>query len=585
MKGCRKVKKAFTTILCLLLAAVMLAGCNSTASNGGESSDPANTASDGGADSTPTDTVSTGVALNTACDFSQRQWAFGTLDIYTTQTTASVTKKTAANTVVIAGSTSIDACDPVKNAGYIWANNVYETLFTYDFETGELYGLLATDWGYDEDGNFRITLRDGVKFHDGTTLDADDVLFTFERLANTSSSSGKAAFQNIDYEQSYAEDSLHVVLVMKSECGSLVNYIASGYAGIMSKEFCEAKGDDYGFLDGDAGTGAYYLTETVTGISQTFQRFDDYWGDQPEVETVIYRLYKDYTAMFIDYENGDLDVLLKTNFDSVSRILTGEVLNTVMYTAPADRVQILSFSTIGTALEDSRVRQALSLAMSTSDMIIGAYGDEIMATPAYSILPLECKYYTNVGEHVQDIDQAKALLEDAGYNESNPLTLTCLSTNNVNSYALAQVFQGALEKIGVTLTIQEIQSSEIAKYSTDTTVPATFDMIIGANPVGTRDPDEYLAPRAAYGLEIGTFSGNKGLSDQKISELIVQGGLETDEDERAAIYKEIQEIFNEECYLLPICLENNYIVARSWVGGINFPSIANISFKTLTLSE
>ncbi|MGE5542250.1 MAG: ABC transporter substrate-binding protein, partial [Bacillota bacterium] len=360
-------------------------------------------------------------------------------------------KKTPPGTIVYGTSGQIIGADPMNSQEeYPWSHNVYEGLLTRDWKTGEIKGLLAAEWGYDKNGNMNITLREGVKFHDGTMLDADDVLFTLKRTSTHPRSKIAAATSKIDFEKSFKKDATHLTLVFKEPSGALVNCLASGWAGIMSKEFVESKGEKYDFMSGDAGTGPYELVETVTGASQTFKRFDGYWGQKPEFDTIIYKLYKDYTPMVIDYLNGDLDFCLNNNYDSVSRFLRGEIDDTIHYRVPVNRSQHLQLTTLGgTPLKDVRIRQALAYCIDYKNLILGVYQSEEMATLPRSIFMRGVKYATNLGTYQYDPEKAKALLAEAGYSKDKPLQLKLMTSDNVNNMAAAQIVQNYAAEIGI----------------------------------------------------------------------------------------------------------------------------------------
>jgi ABC-type transport system substrate-binding protein len=241
-------------------------------------------------------------------------WYRGDIKVFESKDTGAV-KKTPAGTVIYGNSGQIVGAD-LNNSmeEYPWSHNVYDSLLERDLTTqGKFVNHLATEVAYDENGNLNITLRPNVKFHDGTILDADDVLFTFKYISGATKSRGQSTMKKIDFEKSQKIDDLHLTIVFKEPAGNFLTTLASGFCGIMSKEFVESH-PDYAFLDGDAGSGPYKLVETITGNSQIFKRFDEYWGGKPDVETVIYKLYKDYTPMAIDFINGDLDFCLNNNF-------------------------------------------------------------------------------------------------------------------------------------------------------------------------------------------------------------------------------------------------------------------------------
>ncbi|MCR4441221.1 MAG: ABC transporter substrate-binding protein [Peptococcaceae bacterium] len=496
-------------------------------------------------------------------------------------------KKTPPGTVVYATSGQIIGADPMNSQEeYPWSHNVYEGLLTRDWKTGEIKGLLATEWKYDDKGNLNITLREGVKFHDGTTLDAEDVLFTLKRTATHPKSKIAEATSKIDFAKSFKKDATHLTLVFKEPSGALISVLASGWAGIMSKEFVESKGKDYDYMDADAGTGPYKLVETVTGNSQTFKRFDEYWGEKPEVEAVVYKLFKDYTAMAIAYQNGELDFTLNNNYDTVKRFMNGEITDTTYYRIGVNRSQHLQLTTLGgTPLKDVRIRQALAYCIDYKSLIVGTYESEEMANLPRSIFMGGIKYAINLGTYEYNPEKAKQLLAEAGYSKDKPLELKLMTSDNVNNMAAAQIVQNYAAEIGIKISVTSQNSTAMTKDINDKNIPSKWDIVLTSTNYGSGDPDDFLAGRAAYGKQPGTFSANMGIDDQKLCDLMAQGSATIDEAKRAEIYKEIQQMFYDQCWVIPLNVRTSNVLCRSYLQNTEFLSGYHPRFASWKLAQ
>lgn len=491
-------------------------------------------------------------------------WYRSEMTTYTSKDTGMV-KKTPKDTVVYATSGQIIGCDPLNSQEeYCWSHNVYETLITRDWETGEFKGSLATEWNYDEEGNLHITLREGVKFHDGTLLDAEDVLFTLKRNADSPRSKVRDACSKINYEKSYIEDPLKLVLVFNEPSGSILYAMASGWLGIMSKEFVEEKGSDYDFMEADAGTGAYQVVETVTGISQTFERFPDYWGGTPDVKTIVYKLFKDYTTMLIDYQNGDLDFCLNNNYDSFTRFFNGEISDTICYQIPVNRGQVLQLTTVaGTPLDDVRIRQALAYSIDYDGLLLGVYQGEEMAKLPSSIFITGVKHGIDLGTYEYNPEKAIGILADAGYSKENPLKITLETSDNVNNIAAAEMVQYYAGEIGI--DIEVISEKSVAMTAAMNSTSYEYDIILMPITYGSGYPDETLAGRNAYGAEEGTFSYNRGIDDPEVCALMTEAFSCTDEVRAAELYSEIQEMFYDQCWVIPLSVGSSIVFCRNYL--------------------
>lgn len=574
-----KKAKEIVSLLLVLAMVFSLAACSgkspSTSAPASPASSPEASASGG---QSVIDMVEEGVITST--DY----WFRGQIDVVQTEDTGAA-KETPEDTFVT-------FCFPIRGADPVttttenpWNYNVYETLIRPDWKTGELVPCLATEWGYDEEGNFHITLRDDVIFHDGTKLDSDDVMFTLERCATNPASRVASAMKKIDFEKSYVIDDTHLVIVFSEPSGAFVNYLSSGYCGIMSKEFCEKNGEDYDFLSDDAGSGAYRLVETVTGSSQTFERFDQWWGGTPEIKTVVAKSIMDKNAMFIDYENGDLDLAMQNTFDSISRVMRGEVTDSVLNNLLLNRGMYLALASCGDGpLSDIRIRQALAACIDYDELILGVFQDPIMAEVANSYLIPGTKYRKDVGRYEYDPDKAIALLAECGYSVDNPLTLTLGTSDNTVTSAASELVQFYASQVGINIELYVEKSTAVsaALSATDT---AKWDIVCINYNFGSGEPDEFFNGCDAYQKEPGQYSCIKGVNDAEASRLMQAGVDAVDDEERAEIYGELQQNFYDNVWNIPLSYENCGAIYRDYLENVNFIGGYNCVWADLTIAE
>lgn len=552
-------------LLTLTMTISLLAGCgNNTADNTDKTPDPDVSAEANG-------TVGLDVADDDGITVTTQDWFRGEITVYSTNS-GSVTKKTAADTLVYANSSQIKAADPnTFQNEFNWSEQVYECLLQRDL-TGESDFLpgLATEWSYDADGNLNLTLREGVKFHDGTTMDADDVLFTLERVATSYLNKCAAGCSCIDFDKSYKTDDLHLTLVLKEAAGSLLDDLATGYTGIMSKEYFEAN-PDATLLDSDAGSGPYMLIETVDGISQTLQAFDDYWGEVPAVKYVIYKLYKDYSVMAIDFINGDLDIAFNCNYNTVSEFLNGEIEGATLYQVPSRSVYMDMTTRGDVTLSDIRLRQALACCIDYENLVMGVYQSNSMGATTKGPFPTGSKYEIDQGVLEYDPEKAISLLAECGYSTSNPCKLKMLTTNSPAGSAAATVIQQFGALVGFDIDVTVVDSSGASKITSKTEVPAEYDLYVCTNSFNTGTPEAFLEDRIMYEDPDGT-SAMSGIDDAAFNELAEKAAKSNDEAERAELYTQMQEMFYENLWTIQLFTANAMVLAQSYVGDMQFLS-------------
>lgn len=511
-------------------------------------------------------------------------WFRSDMDVYTTIDTG-FTKKTPEGTIIIRCN-AIAACDPNsyqdENA---WSYNVYEPLLQRDWDTGEIHAMLATDWGYNSDGSYHITLRQDVKFHSGNPMTAADVLYTFARCAANTQNKAASAMSNIDYEKSTIDDDYNLTIVFKEPTPSFEANIASGFTSIMDSKFLEEVGPDYDFLNGDAGTGAYYLVETVSGTSQTFKRFDDWWGGTPDYETVIAKNYSDMTAMNIDYENGDVDITLMNVADSIKRVLSGEITDTVFYDCPVNRGFALAMDTMGedSPFRDKNVRLALAHCIDMEAVIYACYGIDSMAAQATSFYLPGMKYYYDTGAYEYDPELSIELLAASGYSPENPVHATAIVAETTPNSVALELIQAYASAVGIDLEITVSKSNAVTVVTNSTEVPAEYNLVLlPHHTFGNGDPDGHLAGRVAYNMPAGSYSAIQGVDDQRLAELVEAGRVEMDETKRAEIYQELQQLYHDEAWIVPLFLYGSAVFARNYVGNVKLTSGYSIYWADLT---
>lgn len=575
-----KKRCCFACLLAIAMILSALTGCGpdngqapSTSDKNPSSTQQAGTANDPLA-------VKDGITTTTS------PWFRGDYFVYTSvEEGTAITKKTPADTIVYASSSQTSAADPNGvQEEYCFSHQVYDCLIDRDL-TGEtdFIPALATEWGYDEDGNFNITLREGVKFHDGTILNADDVLFTLQRIAASSVNKSSTTMRSIDFEKSYQTDDLHLTLVFKEPVGSLLSDLASGFCGIVSKEYFENNPDST-LLNSDAGSGPYMLMETITGISQTFAAFDEYWGGAPEVKNVIYKVYKDYSVMAIDFLNGDLDVCFNNTYNTVSDFLAGEIPNTTMYQL-RHRCILLNMTTRGDVpLSDVRLRQALAHCIDYEGLIKGVYQDSVMADVSTSCFSPGTKYEIDVGTYEYDVELAKSLLAECGYSVENPCKLKLLTTTTAQNANSATVIQAFGSEVGFDIDITSVDSAAGAAEGAKTTVPAAYDLYIVTSSYNTGSPENYMQQHEMYSAP-ELASGITGIDDPELNALAEKAAHSVDEEERAELYKQLQEMFHEQCWEINLHTNNNMVLARNYVGELSFVSGQHPAFTSFSIIQ
>lgn len=471
---------------------------------------------------------------------------------------------------------NIQALDPAKIGDSSALFMVYDTLLTADSSTGELVGKLATEWEWIDDTTLHMTIRDDVYFSNGEQLTAEDCLYTLIRLADPEKSTQKqSCFANIDAENSYVEDDFNFVVKLTQVQATFLSNLTLGQAGILCKSHIEEAGED-SFWDAPIGSGPYVQTSVVSGDRYEFTRNENYWGELPAIKNVVMRYYAETTTMFIDYENGDLDLIASAAAPDAERVLNGEVANTVMGIYPELRIYSLLMYYDEGYLADPLVRQAISYAIDVDTMVEVAYG--ILAQPAQSLLANGVNYRVET-PHVYDPDMARQLLAEAGYEEGE-INIEIGTNTFASLISMAEVMQSMLAEVGINL--------EIGTYDMMTHI----QRMIGVNNGGVPEMDmgfgvtaiTNLDPDMLFGTLLSTATTRMGsIQDEHINELIIAGSSAMDSAVREEAYTELQQILVDDAWSIPCAETLCAVIYRDYVSGVECidprsPIIANISF-------
>lgn len=293
-------------------------------------------------------------------------------------------------------------------------SNVFEGLTRF-MSDGSVVAGLAESWEISEDGTiYTFALRDGVTFHDGTTMDAEDVKFTLDRArAEDSANAQKSLFAGIS--EVTVIDPTTVEVKLSAPDGNFLFNMAWGDAVIVAPESIE------NIKQTPIGTGPFKFDNWVQGDRIEISRNPDYWGDAPALEAATFKFISDPTAAFAAMMAQDIDAfagfpapenLPQFEADPRFQVLVGST----------EGETILSTNNKLPPLDDVRVREAIAHAIDRQAIIDGAmFG---LGTPIGThFAPHNPDYVDLTAQSNYDPEKSKALLAEAGYADGFTTTL------------------------------------------------------------------------------------------------------------------------------------------------------------------
>ncbi len=341
--------------------------------------------------------------------------------------------------------------------GYPAANGWGGATYYYDpvMETplklnpdGSLSGKLATDWGYinDEKTELKLTVRQNVRFHDGSVLNAEVMKWNLENAMEEQKTAAKR-FDHIDVTGEY-----ELIIYLTEPDYTLVSYLASNTAFYMiSKEAVEKNGVDWANSH-PVGTGPFKLVSWEQDVKTVFEKNDDYWQEGlPYLDGVEIYTMPEEMVLVASMQSGDIDVLFDPVAQSVETLKATNKFNIVGSRLPATLNQLFpSSGTPGDILENKDLRLAVWHAVDfkgIAEMFLGEYEDY-----AYQLVSEESPGFNpEIPEHQYDPDLAKEYLKKAGY----PDGFECdLYIKNLGLFPdIATTIQAYCAEVGIKLNV------------------------------------------------------------------------------------------------------------------------------------
>lgn len=483
----------------------------------------------------------------------------GNAQSQTNNSTQSTTEQTAKETSLIIPSAScVSNLNPqLENykEGVIMLNPLYDPLYVKDVDETRYY--LAESYDVSEDGTvITLKLKDGLTWHDGEPITADDVIFTMAVNADTNNGAGNTNVvivndQPVRYEK-VDELTVKITLPVASVSypdllGSLVLIPEHVYGGNTNIVGAEAN------MSG-IGSGAYKLKEFAQDQYLVLEKNENYYMGAPAIDTVTFKIISDSAAQEVALRNGEINFMELSNAQAVAKYESDKNYTVVKY--PEGRVNYLAVNKFCSTFEDPKVVEAVFAALNKEEIIAGAYG-EGMAEPANTIFSNANTFYdSSIEGYQQDLEKAKQLVEEAGLAGK---TMT-LYFNSERAYMKesAQIIQQQLKAVGINLDVVPLESAGFFEKVFGTDGDYEF-YLNGYAAVG--DPDNVVA-----GMYDGTWGVNLAVSDE-VAQLWKDARTTYSDSERAAIYKKIQEQTNADMTCYPIAYPNYVFVTTSNIKG------------------
>lgn len=375
---------------------------------------------------------------------------------------------------VVVPSVDSEDADPIlfRSAGqHTFLPLIFDTLVGRDVRTGGYGPGLATSWEQAPDGkSWTFHLRDGVTFHDGSPMTAEDVKFTIDRYTGRLGQVAATGSSRIARSISEVEvvDRLTVRIHTPNGSPTLLSDLSSdpgaaaGY--VVPKAYVERVGNER-FNAEPIGTGPYRLVSRLSGQNMVFNRNDSYWGGRPGTATITLSIVPDVSQRISMLQTGQADIVSGIIGPAIARAQAEPNLSLARAEHGALVYMVLGNGTNpASPLSKVEVRTAINMAIDREGIVktlLGGYGSAAFLAG----WPMSAGFPRNAADYTVPYDPAKAqeLLASAGYPNGFPLTLW----TSVEGRDFAQVIAQNLQSVGITVSLEVTETAQVTAQMGD----------------------------------------------------------------------------------------------------------------------
>ena len=442
--------------------------------------------------------------------------------------------------------------------------NIFEGLVKPNSD-GEMIPAVAEKYTLSEDGTtYTFTLREGVKFHNGQTVTAEDVVYSINRCAAVPEGQEKplvAAFSAVKSVEALDEKTVAVTIAQRD-----LEFISYMTAAIIPA--------DYENQDtAPVGTGPFRFVSRTPQQDFVMERFEDYWGAPAWLDKVTYKICENADALVMNLNGGSIDLCAHLTSAQASQLNQNfQVLEGTM-----NLVQAIYLNNQAKPFDNQLVRQALCYAIDRQgimDMVADGHGTAVGS----SIYPAFTKYFLPelVDKYPHSVEKAKELLAQAGYPDGFDMTISV--PNNYQPHMdTAEVVAEQLREAGINVTIQPVEwSTWLDTIYNGRQFQATVVGVDAAN----------MTARAMLERFTSDYGKNFINYNNPAYDALFQKAINAqDEAEQTDLYKQMETMLADTAanvYIQDLC---DLVAMRQDLGGLKFYPIYVLDLSTVYFTQ
>ena len=426
---------------------------------------------------------------------------------------------------------SLSPYDHNATAGVYMNLLTYSTLFRTDVEMNPQPNLVES-YENTSETEWVFKLKQGVKFHNGDEMKAEDVVASIEY----GKTCAEVNLYNQCVETIEAVDEYTIKITTPGPSAILLNHLCHHGNAIVPKKLLD---EGHDFASDPVGTGPYKLVEWKRGDSVEFEAFADYFDGEAPIKHMTWKIIPEGSSRTIALEAGEIDFIVEVEAMDYDRLAGNDEVAIYEYDATEHNWMMLNNEKPG--LDNVNVRKAMDCAIDKESVIAVALNG--MGTAIYSQAPNNMPGASEENVNSFDAEQAKKYMEESGVDPAS-IEMSIICSNDTKKRA-AEVIQANLkDTLGINTTIE---SMDLATYMS-VTAEGNYTASIGG--YSSSDLLSYVV--GVYHSSSINASNKTRLNDPEVDALIDQAKVTIDEAERVAILEQLSAKLNEICSQAPL---------------------------------
>ena len=409
----------------------------------------------------------------------------------------------------------------------------YNKLFRLDVDTLEPVPDLCESYENIDELTWRFKLKEGVKFHDGTELTAEDVKASLEYARTFTASDKYTKFWNTVE----VIDPLTIEIKTHTPYALILNDLAQNGNTILSKKLID-EGNDFGL--NPVGTGPYKFVEWVLGDKVIFTKNENYFDQnhQPQITELVWRIIPEGTSRTIALEAGEVDMIIDVDTNDIARMDENEDIEVL--SVPGTRMAFFGLNNEAAPFDNIDFRRAIMAAIDREAVMMVAVNGQGSVTTSPN--PQTFRGANETGTIGYDVEAAKQYLAASGIDPTT-VTFSCMTYTD-ETRRTAEVIQGMLQEIGLHM---EIESLDFAAWL-ERLLAGDFEASVG----GYTASDLLTYMKGMWhSISIGA-SNLVRLNDPEIDAMIEQAEKTLDADARTELLSQICTKINEKALMVSL---------------------------------